>query len=299
MIRVKKAQFLIKYEGLEDNYHELDAALLSRALMAFSEMGRIAYREAHPEDTHTLNVKVQALQAGSFEVALEASVPAIEHLYGQVVGLFNKPDAIAASNAYGIAGAIGGAFGVVKWIAGRNHKTKSNGDKTEIVTDDGDRTTVPTVTYNIAGNATFITAAENAMAPLDDPHYDRMLIKGSDGRVLDTTHEDDRGYFKNAGDELALEETLTLEVGIVTVQVSAPQRVWTFVSGNQRFNARVLDEEFTEFMQSQGYLVNAQTKALVQRREIRKRDSNGVTTSKFYIDKVIQISNPGEEPKRF
>lgn len=92
---MKEAQFRIKYEGENDEYHQLDAVLLSQALITFGEMGRIAYREMHPIETHTLDIKVQALEARSFEIALEAVIPALEHLYSQFVGLFNKSDAQA------------------------------------------------------------------------------------------------------------------------------------------------------------------------------------------------------------
>lgn len=293
------AQFRIKYDGADKNYHQLDAALLSQALMGFSEMGRIAYRIAYPEETHTLNVRVHALEAGSFEVALEAAVPAIEHLYGQLVGLFNRDDAEAAATAGGIGGLIAGAFKFIKWLGGRKHSAEKNGDSIDVTTHDGDKTTVPAIVYNISGNATFIQSAGQALMPLDDLHYERMEIRDSRGQTLDKTLEEDRGYFQVDSDELEFEETLTLEVSIVTVQVSSPSKVWTFASGNQRFNAKVLDMEFLQYVENVGYRFNKETRALVDRREVRKRDASGKPKSQYFIDRVRNISSPGEEPKLF
>lgn len=298
-MRVKEAQFRIKYEGEDDGYHQLDAALLSQALMAFSEMGRIAYREMNPLETHTLEVKVQALEAGSFEIALETVVPAIEHIYEQVVGLFNRSDVQAAATAVGIGGVIAKAFGLIKRIGGRKHKAEKDGDRTIVITPDGDKINVSTAVYNIAGNATFIKAAGDAMAPLDDPQYDRMSIKDTKGNTLDTTHEDERGYFKLESDELESEETLVIEVAIETVQIDSPNRVWRFRSGDQSFNAKVMDTDFLNFVKNHGYKIYGETTAKVERREVRKRDKTGKSTSKYYIEKVIRIENPGETPKLF
>ena len=293
------AQFRIKYEGEDEHYHELDAALLSQALMGFSEMGRIAYRITYPEETHTLNVRVKALEAGSFEVALEAIVPPLEHLYGQLVGLFNRDDMQALHTACGLGGVIAAAFGFVKWRGGRKHTTRKEGDTTVVTTEDGDETTVPTVVYKIAGNATFIQAAGQSLMPLEDPHYDRMSIRDRHGNTLDQTMEEDRGYFQADSDELEYDETLTIEVSIVTVQVSSPGKVWTFSSGDQQFNAKVLDRDFLSYVENVGYKFNKDTRALVERREVRKRDASGKLMSKCYITKVRSISSPGEEPKLF
>lgn len=294
-----ETQFRVKYDGEDKSYHELDAALLSQALMGFSEMGRIAYRIAYPEETHTLNVRVKALEAGSFEVALEAVVPALEHLYGQFVGIFNRPDVEAMDTAGGIGATIAAAFGLRKWLGGRKHKAESSDGQTSITTRDGDTTTVPTTVYNIAGNATFIQAASQSLMPLDDPHYDRMDIRDAKSNVLDTTYEEDRGYFKNDSDELEYDQTLTVEVAVVTVQVTSPTRVWTFSSGDQTFNAKVLDQDFLTHVENIGYKFNKDTRILVDRREVRKRDSAGVVKSQFYILKVHRITSPGEEPRLF
>lgn len=294
-----EAQFRIKYDGDDKNYHDLDAALLSQALMGFSEMGRVAYRIAYPEETHTLNVRVQALEAGSFEVALEAIVPPLENLYGQLVGIFNRDDVTALETAGGLGATLAAAFGLVKKIGGRKHTTKADGDTTVVVTDDGEETTVSTTVYNIAGNATFIQAAGQALVPLDDPHYDHMDIRDANGNTLDRTMEEDRGYFQTNSDELEYDETLTLEVSIVTVQVTSPTKVWTFSSGNQQFNAKVLDKDFLQYVENIGYKFNKETRALVDRREVRKRDASGKLKSQYYIVTVRSISSPGEEPKLF
>lgn len=294
-----EAQFRIKYDGEDPHYHELDAALLSQALMGFSDMGRIAYRIAYPEETHTLKVRVQALEAGSFEVALEAVVPPLEHLYGQLVGLFNREDVVAASTAGGVGAVIAAVFKFIKWLGGRKHTATKQGDETVVKTADGDETTVPNVVYNIAGDATFIQAAGQSLMPLEDPHYDRMDIRDSEGNTLDRTLEEDRGYFRPDSDELEYNETLTIEVAIVTVQILSPTKVWTFESGSQKFNAKVLDREFLAYVENVGYKFNKETRALVDRREVRKRDASGKISTQFYIEKVRKISSPGEDPKLF
>lgn len=294
-----ETQFRVKYDGEDENYHELDAVLLSQALMGFSEMGRIAYRIAYPEETHTLNVRVKALESGSFEVALEAVVPALEHLYGQLVGLFNRDDAQAAAAAGGIGGLIAGAFKFIKWVGGRSHTAKKDGDTTTVTTKDGDSTTVPSVVYDIAGDALFIQYAGQSMAPLDDPKYDRMGIRDAAGNELDVTHEDDRGYFRIDGDEREFEESVEMEVGVESPQIGARNKMWTFRTLDGKFNARVEDINFLNYVENEGFKASLDTRLKIVRKEVRKRFPNGESKSKFYVLQVLKIIAPGEEPKLF
>lgn len=290
------ASFRIRYQGDNPDYHEMDAACLAEALMGLSEMGRVAYRIMHPEETHTLQVKVNALEAGSFAIDLEAVVPPLEHLYGQFVGLFTSPDATAISTATGCVTALGGAIGLVKWIAGRKHSTKSDGDTTTITTADGDRTEVPTVIYNISGNATFLQAAAHALKPLDDPGYDRMQLQEASGKAVEQIDEDERGYFAVNPETREKDETLDLEVVVETVQLADSRRMWTFRSGNQKFNAKVLDEEFLNQVKKDGLYVTGDTRLVVSRREIRKVQPSGEAKSSYYITQVHEIRNQGQDP---
>ena len=126
-----------------------------------------------------------------------------------------------------------------------------------------------------------------------------MDIRDSEGNTLDRTLEEDRGYFRPDNDELEYNETLTIEVAIVTAQISYPTRMWTFESGSQKFNAKVLDWEFLAYVVNDGYKFNKETRVLVDRREVRKRDASGKISTQFYIEKVRRISRPDEEPKLF
>ena len=55
---MSEASFRIKYQGANPEYHEMDAAHLAEALMGLSEMGRVAYRVMHPEDTQVASLSV-------------------------------------------------------------------------------------------------------------------------------------------------------------------------------------------------------------------------------------------------
>lgn len=294
-----KSQFRIKYDGEDENYHELDAALLSQALMGFSEMGRIAYRIAYPEETNTLNVRVKALESGSFEVALEAIVTAPEHIYGHLVGFFNRDDAEAFATAGGIGGVIAAAFKFIKWLRGRSYTAESDGYTTTVTMKDGDWTTIPSVVYNIAGDATFNQYAGQSLAPLDDPKYDRMGIRDAAGNELDVTHEDDRGYFRIGGDIREIEETIEMEVGVESPQIGARNKMWTFRTLDGNFKARVKDVKFLNYVENQGFKASLDTRLSIVRKEVRKRLPNGVSKSRYYVLRVLNITAPGEDPKSF
>ena len=72
--------------------------------------------------------------------------------------------------------------------------------------------------------------------------------------------------------------------------------MWTFKSGDQKFNAKVLDEDFLAQVKKEGILVNAQTRLLVQRREIRTVQPNGEAKSAYSITKVHNVINRGQDP---
>ena len=292
---MSEASFRIRYESEKPNYHEMDAAYLAEALMGLSEMGRVAYRVMRPEETHTLQVRVNALEAGSFAIDLAAVIPPLEHLYGQLVGFFTSPDTTAIATAGSCVTALGSAIGLVKWIAGRKHSAERNGDTTTITTTDGDQTEVPTVVYNISGNATFLQAATHALKPLDDPTYDRMQIQDASGNVVAQIEEDERGYFAVNPDAKDKDETLDLEVVVETVQLADSRRMWTFRSGNQKFNAKVQDEEFLNQIKKDGLYVTGDTRLMVSRREVRKVQPSGEAKSSYYITKVHEIRNQGQD----
>lgn len=300
IVRVTAAQFKVKYQGADEDYHDLDAALLAQALLGFSEMGRTAYRTLHPEETHSLEVKVKALSPGSFEVMLEAAVPALEHLYGQVVGLFNRSDMQAASTAGGVVGLLVAAYQLVVWIGGRNFTAKSDGDETTLVTEDGDSTTIPTNVFHIYGNPTFIQTAGQTLMPLDDPHYDSLVFRDKDGNEMGKVHEDDRGYFRADPDVRESDETITIEVTVETMQIDpSTKKKWTFWSGNQKFNARMDDVGFARLVSHRKIHIGTETKLLVDRRTVVKVQPDQSIRTEHAILKVHQLTHPGEAPTHF
>lgn len=303
LMRVTEAEFRIKYDGPDRDYHDMDAALLAQALMGFSEMGRTAYRIVNPEETHNLHVNVKALEPGSFDIALEAVVPALEHLVGQMVGIFNRPDATAAANGLGISGGIAGAIGLayrlVKWIGGRQHDVREEDDQTTITTADGDSTTVPTVVYNIAGNATFINAASQTLAPLDGEHYTDMVISDGEGKTVERINEDDAGYFNATPDIQEYDVTETVEASVETIQVGDNGKMWSFRSGSRRFNAKMKDLDFAEKVRKREVIIGDDTVLVIDRREVRVITPGGTARTRFSVEKVHRVSNPGDDPTIF
>lgn len=292
LMRVTEAQFRIKYDGPVADYHDLDAALLAQALMGFSDMGRIAYRKLKPEDTHTLDIKVKALEAGSFEVVLDAVVPALEHAKNVMVGLFTSPDAEAVERAAGLLVPLGGALGIRKWIRGRKY-VKEDGDRegsTIIRTEGGDVIQVENLTINLAEDPKFIKAADQTLKPLDDPNYTAMSVQDSKGTEIQRIEESDRQYFHDGPETREVDETLRLEVEVETPQLIQNNRMWTFRVQGQSFNAKMLDKDFAERVEKGEIVISGQTRLFVERREVMNLDKNGVATGvKYEIVKVIGV----------
>ena len=296
-MRVTEAQFRIKYDGPVVDYHDLDAALLAQALMGFSDMGRVAYHRMKPEDTHTLDIKVKALEAGSFEIVLDAVVPALEQAKNVMVGLFNSPDAEAAERATGILATLGGALGVRKWIKGRKYiKEEGNSEGTTIIrTEGGDVIQVENLTINLAEDPAFIKAADQTLKPLDDPNYTAMSVQDIRGNEVERVEAEDRRYFQPDPTGRDVDETLKLEVEVETPQFVQNNRMWTFRVDGQRFNAKMLDKGFAERVAKSEIVLDGQTKLLVRRREVVTLDQNGVTTGvRYEIVEVIGVISDGQ-----
>ena len=122
-----------------------------------------------------------------------------------------------------------------------------------------------------------------------------MQLQDASGNTVEEISEDERGYFAVNPETREKDETLDLEVVVETVQLADPQRMWTFRSGNQKFNAKVQDEEFLNQVKQDGIYVTGNTKLVVSRREVGRVQPSGEAKSSYYITKVHNVSNQEQD----
>lgn len=294
-----EAQFIIKYDGKDEHYHELDAALLSQALFGLSEMGRLAYRAANPGETHQIQVKVQALQAGSFEIVLEQVVPFISQVVGEVIDLFNREDVQRTINAVDSLFIISQAINFIRLTAGKKYKVEPKGDEFHI-TINGDVNVYQAPVYNLATNREFRQAVHQSMAPLDDPHYDSLQISDTAGRAVERLEEHERGLFSAYEEVVILDETVEVRAYVETPQFRENSRLWVFIDEyDQKFSARMDDEKFALLAGRVNSPIGRETILRLKRHTRITRVKNGKTRTVRRIVEVLGFTNPGHQEQLF
>lgn len=294
-----EAQFIIKYDGKDEHYHELDAALLSQALFGLSEMGRLAYRAVNPWETHQIQVKVQALQAGSFEIVLEQVVPFISQVVGEVIDLFNREDVQRTINAVDSLFIISQAINFIRLTAGKKYKVEPKGDEFHI-TINGDVNVYQAPVYNLATNREFRQAVHQSMAPLDDPHYDSLQISDTAGRAVERLEEHERGLFSEYEEEVILDETVEVRAFVETPQFRENSRLWVFIDEyDQKFSAQMDDEKFALLAGRVNSPIGRETILRLKRHTKITRLKNGKTRTVRRIVEVLGFTNPGHQEQLF
>ncbi|TVX76462.1 hypothetical protein [Corynebacterium sp. NML180780] len=271
--------FSVRYLGENPEYHEMYADHLAQALQGISEMVSIAHKTLSPEDARKVQVKVNALDSGSFVIGFQLLLDGLEQIHGHTVQSLAAPGTVAAINLYNI---LKGAIDVVKWVRGRTHKATTDGDTTTITTEDGEQKQVSPVIYKIAGDAHFHGAFIQATKPLEDTEYNRVELQTSSGRVVGEFNEQERDYLSDLSEELRV-----LDVWVETPQLAAPHRKWTFRHGGQRFKAEVLDMRFLDEVDNGDIHINARTRLRVRRLEQRIVQTDGKIKTNYFIVQVL------------
>lgn len=118
--------------------HEVDVETLIGCLMHTSNIIQEVNKSLETEKK--IEVKIKALERGSFEVHIEL----VEKL---INSLFSKENLTIGAE---IVSVVGGLYGFAHWLRGKKpQKTEQKGDKVEVTNDKGDKTLIEINVYNI------------------------------------------------------------------------------------------------------------------------------------------------------
>ncbi|MGO1950522.1 MAG: hypothetical protein ACTH1D_12875, partial [Mycobacteriaceae bacterium] len=83
------------------------------------------------------------------------------------------------------------------------------------------------------------------------------------------------------------------------IQVGDNGRMWSFRSGSRKFNAKMKDLDFADKVRKREVIIGDDTVLVIERREVRDITPGGTARTRFSVEKVHRVSNPGDDPTIF
>lgn len=196
--------FAIVFDGPAVAEHEMGVSELASSLLALSDAMKRAAAVADPQ-APSPNLKIKATAPGSFEVHLELirDTGIIE----TALDLLSGRPMTAIVNVGGVLGLVGMAFGAIKLVRGRPHRTEPNVDGTVTITADNESVTLVAPAAALLEDPEFRAAATKMLDPLDSPGFDSVALRTGAGPVALVTR-DERHYFTPVTPDVLLEDVV-------------------------------------------------------------------------------------------
>lgn len=237
--KLKPNDFKIKF-GMDS--HEIELETLVNSLMYTSNIIQEVNREF--ESSNKIEVKIKALEKGSFEVHVELVETIIENL-------FNKSMTEYAS---AIVTVVGGIYGLAKFLKGKKPidvKSEPN-KKVKITNQNGDVTIIEGNVFNIYNQNTIIrdnVSKQFLLLEKNEEIENFQFIDSYNNSIIIDGLE-----FIDLSKKIEI-ETKEIEVEVLTnekLQIIRPSFVkdlkWDFVYKNTKISAKMDDEELIKII---------------------------------------------------
>jgi len=225
---------------------EIDATDLGASLVAIGSLFHRANSILNDEKA-SLEVKVQALKHGSFDIGLNISQTVINKTIGLLTG--NELTALLnLCTLLGLAGGTGiGVFQFIKNLKGRKILKSEPSENTIIITlEDGQSMTISTPVMKLYQDAEIRTAIEKTVKPLEREGIEALEVR-SNSTVNVEVLKSDVPFFEYSPEKEELGESeQTLFVTLETVNFK--QGKWKINDGTKSFYAAMKDEAFSRAM---------------------------------------------------
>lgn len=299
-----KSKIIIAYTGPLVDDGTMDVQELGPALMALSSLVNEANKVLN-NDKSTIAVKVNAdFRKGSFEIQLEL----IRTLAAQLQGLFTPNVTMEQLIAYlGLAGSVQSLVGgpnlidVIKWAKNRAI-TKATKHKNGTVTleSESDHITVKVDVVNIYQSVPVRESFDKLVEPTRKEGIDAFQVrKDKDKTVVQSIEKEEAKSFEFDSNKIesAKEQVEITEsdewVNILTVNFEDLK--WRFMSGENKYYAKVDDEDFIKQIDSgkQSFTKGDMLKIKRERTQIRKAD--GTIKNEYRVIKVLEVQKRAKE----
>lgn len=282
--------FKIRYDG---QYHQIDANVFINSLLhvttIIQEINKISNSDKKIE------IKIKALEKGSFLVSLEileTIVEALKHLF--------TPEALTL-------GAIITTFKEFLELKKllkeeREHTVESQGDKVKIKTNNGNVIIVENLTYQVYKNSPLANeaVAQNFETLQNDPSIEAFEITDSNENTLVKIEKFDFPQMSILHEEIDSETKTIYEVALLSIlKVSfEPNLKWEFYHRGNKISAKIKDSTFMQLIDN-GQAFSKGDRLEVELKVTQKYEPsvNTYVTKEYIIERIIRHIPRTEQQK--
>lgn len=286
-IAVKTNDFRIKF-GMDS--HEIELETLVNSLMFTSNIIQEVNREL--ESSNKIEVKIKALEKGSFEVHVELVETVIENLFNKNIVEYGSA----------IVSVVGGIYGLAKFLMGKKPKDvkEQPNKKVKITNENGDVTIIEGNVFNIYNQNSVIrdnVSKQFILLEKNEEIDNFQFIDSSNNTIIIDDSE-----FEDLSKKIETEtkQTETEILNNEKLQIIRPSFVkdlkWDFVYKNTKISAKMDDEELIKIIDN-GEQFSKGDLMVVELEIIKFYDEEIsaflITKDSYKIKKFIQhIKNP-------
>ncbi|MDR2912856.1 MAG: hypothetical protein LBV38_06160 [Alistipes sp.] len=282
-------KFKIKFDGQQ---HQIDANVLIGSLIHTTSI--IQEVNKYLDSGKKIDIKVKALEKGSFFISLELVETAIDGLKN----IFTRENITVAAEVITI---LTGVIGVKKFLKGRKpRKVDKKGDKTTIINHNGDSITVENLTFNIYETNVTVNDAlsQNFEIMESDPAITGFEITDVDENPLVVVNKEEFPDMILKSEEIRDDERILSEAATMNiVRLSFEESLkWEFYYRGNRISAKIKDPNFQESIDGGESFAKGDILE-VELQTTQKWDSsvNTFINKSYQINKIIRHIRRNEE----
>jgi hypothetical protein len=288
---IQDNNFKLKFDG---QLHQIDANILINSLIHTTSIIQEVNR--HLDSGKKIEIKVKALEKGSFLVHIELIETALDSLRS----LFTKENAELASALVTI---FVGLIELKKFLKGKEAKsTETTGDKTYIKNENGDVLVVENLTLNIYQNNPVVkdALAQNFDAINNDPSITGFEITDKDEKPVIRVEREEFADLSLKSEEISNEERIIREAATLNiVRLSFEETLkWEFYYKGNRISAKIKDPNFHELInKGEAFAKGDILEVELQINQKWDESVNTYVNKSYQVNKIIRHIQRNEQQK--
>ena len=284
--------FKIKFDGQE---HQLDANTLINSLIHISSI--IQEVNSYYNSGKKIEIKIKALEKGSFLINIELVESALEHLKN----LLTKDN---VEYAAAIIGSVIGLVELKKFLKGKKAKSvdEKTNEKVRIENEEGEVIYIENFTYNIYQNSPIIkdALAQNFETLDNDPNITAFEITDKNEVSLIRVEKVEFDGMSIKSDEITNGERVLIEAANLNIlRLSFEGNLkWDFYYKGNKISAKILDKTFYELIdKGQSFAKGDILEVELQINQIWEEAVNTFINKSYSVTKILRHIPRNEQGK--
>lgn len=284
--------FKIKFDGQE---HQLDANTLINSLIHISSI--IQEVNSYYNSGKKIEIKIKALEKGSFLINIELVESALEHLKN----LLTKDN---VEYAAAIIGSVIGLVELKKFLKGKKAKSvdEKTNEKVRIENEEGEVIYIENFTYNIYQKSPIIkdALAQNFETLDNDPNITAFEITDKNEVPLIRVEKVEFDGMSIKSDEITNGERVLIEAANLNIlRLSFEGNLkWDFYYKGNKISAKILDKTFYELIdKGQSFAKGDILEVELQINQIWEEAVNTFINKSYSVTKILRHIPRNEQGK--